>query len=170
MLSNGEASIWDRGSVGHAVLYYAAMNCSTSDNAVNLFDFLVYSGADINATTFLGWPVITSLPHYHEVAGDSCRELRLMKTYRVIISHPNCVVTRPTAEAGHLPPRSKADMFSLYLSPSPEVVRLALNETWPPWDEKTLSDRLETLFPTDHVWETGASPLSMRPCVGYESL
>jgi hypothetical protein len=83
LLSSGEASIFDRDPWGGTLLHSAAHYCTKSDDSAIIFELLVRSGADINSTSFGGFPAYAALPSSNNILGDSSAKLRLMKSYRI---------------------------------------------------------------------------------------
>ena len=164
LLSSGEASKWDRYPCGFTVLHAAAHGCSYSENGLAIFELLVNMGVDINSTTFGGYPVQRCLPGYDEIYNDSSAQLRLVKAYRIFISHPEWITEpflwNPSGTG------IESGTFDLFSNPPPEAVQLALNQTWPLWNQSALSDRLESLFPNHMHYNSQGSPLSIRACLG----
>ncbi|KAI9659852.1 MAG: hypothetical protein M1821_001203 [Bathelium mastoideum] len=81
LLARAEASIYDRDTAGLTALHYAARKCCSSANAAAIFEFLIESGADINATDEEGRPVHLLLPHNLWIDDGGPKELCLVKCY-----------------------------------------------------------------------------------------
>jgi hypothetical protein len=169
LLSSGEASLRDRDPGGSTVLHHAAQYCFLSEDSLAIFEFLVTNGADINATDFCGWPAHSFLSRYRiftDHVGDIPIQQRFTKAYRICMRHPEWVMTRPSAEWN---PVSKVDTICLANLSSAEAMSLALNEMWPPWEERTFSDRVDIIFPPHRDISPFAFPSSIRLCLGHNS-
>ena len=165
LLSNGEASKWDRSPHGLTVLHVAAKFCSDSENGLAIFELFANIGADINAISFAGTSVQQTLPMYANPYTNSSAKLRIVKAYRICISHPDWITQLFLRNSGKT--CIESTIYDLCPSAPPEAVHLALNQIWPPWNDMILSHRLESLLPWEERFAWAASPLCIRACLGH---
>jgi len=144
LLSSGEASIYDRNQIGYGLLHYAAARCMDDDDGAGILESLVKCGADVNAVTFEGLPVQYFLGA-SSLKDNKIRRSRMERGYKTLISQPDWITPVPTTlvQGG----QGWSDALPLFEDIPEAVVRFALKEMWPPWDERTLSDRIDTIFP-----------------------
>ena len=150
-------------------MHRAVKRCTDSDDGVALLEFLVSSSAEVSVPNQLGW-----LPHHYlgndeGFADDSPEQLRLAKCYRLFIQRPDWIMTIPTLEGNESLVIPRFERFRLDIKFPLEIVRLALNETWPPWTNRSLPERYETLLPPGSASIAYFNPLCWCICLADRS-